>query len=117
MRKSYRLFVVVALFALGVACWSGLGSTAQEKLKGVKDGTQKELNNEKELNKKLGFGAAPLPKWEYKMTKFHRDEDATEKELNKLGDDGWELVGTTAPVPGGGFVNSMGRLIFKRPKR
>ena len=33
MKATSRLFVVTALFAVGLACWSGFGSAAQEKAK------------------------------------------------------------------------------------
>jgi hypothetical protein len=108
MKTSYRLFVFATLFALGVACWSGLGSsTAQEKGKEEKGKRSVE----------------PPPKWEYKVTVLGDDDKAAEKELNKLGDEGWELVGTASNVSadarGQGTAPTMTqiRLIFKRPKK
>jgi hypothetical protein len=104
MSMSSRLFAAVAFFALALALWSGHDSPAQEKGKGV---------------------GPPLPKWEYKVTALGTDEKATEKELNKLGDEGWELVGTpsetsargTATGGGAGTISTKVQLIFKRPKQ
>jgi hypothetical protein len=100
MKLSSRLFVVAALLSLAIAWWPGHESLAQEK----------------------GRAAfPPLPKWEYKVMALGGDDQATEKELNKLGDEGWELVGTpgvTSSTAGsGGTVSTKVRLIFKRPKQ
>jgi hypothetical protein len=103
MSKSSRLFVLVALVALSAAFWSGPDSQAQEK--------------------KGKGGPPPLPKWEYKVTVLGGEDQETEKELNKLGDEGWELVGTPsqttarpAGMGGAGAISTKVRLIFKRPK-
>lgn len=50
----------------------------------------------------------PASKWEYKtlLCNAPQSEDVQE-ELNRIGDDGWELVVT----------NTSGRYIFKRPKQ
>jgi hypothetical protein len=107
VKKSYRLFALAALFALGVACWSGMGSPAQEK-------------------KKAPFGVAPpppLPRWEYKVTGLEKDDQAAEQALNKLGDEGWELVGTPSTVSasraieGSAAISTKVRLVFKRQKQ
>lgn len=51
--------------------------------------------------------AKPAIKWEYKtlLCNAPMSEDVQE-ELNRIGDNGWELV----------VVNTPGRYIFKRPK-
>jgi hypothetical protein len=66
----------------------------------------------------LAPAPAPVerPRWEYKITNLNQDE------LNKLGDDGWELVSTTSEVssqPGRNGVQSITsntRLLLKRRK-
>jgi hypothetical protein len=61
MSKSSRLFAAVALFALVLACWSGLESPAQEK-----------------KGKGVGFPPAQVPKWEYKVTALRGDDQEAE---------------------------------------
>ncbi|MBP3954005.1 DUF4177 domain-containing protein [Gemmata sp. G18] len=92
MKPSYRLFVAVALFAVGAVCWSTLGSSsAQEKEK-----------------------AAPaVQKWEYKVVTLPGGGGGNEpdqKVLNALGDEGWELAGAPHEV-------GRARVILKRPKK
>jgi hypothetical protein len=96
MKASPRLFVLIALFALGAACWSGFGSSAQEKGKGEKGEVKFEP-----------------PKWEYKVTYLPINPEKAEKELNKMGDEGWELVGITASGPNNLTMQS----VYKRPKK
>lgn len=102
MTKPYRIFVVVAVIALSLACWSRVDSAVQEK-KGMGEAV-----------------AAPAQKWEYKVAPLGRDDPAVEKELNKLGVEGWELVGTPG-VNSGAYgntpISTTVRLIFKRPKQ
>ena len=104
MSPNYRLFAAVALFAVSTVCWSGLSSpsSAQEK-------------------KGEPVVAAPaVPKWEYKIVMLDADNAQAEKEINKLGDEGWELVGTasdTVANPGGGRISTKVKLFFKRPKK
>ena len=111
MKTSSRLFVVAVLFAASVVLWSGFGSVAQEKGKEAKDQKGKE---------------AVLPqsaKWEYKVTVHGDNNPADEKDMNRLGDDGWELVATTSSVSadprpqGTNRISTQVRLIFKRPKK
>ena len=67
--------------------------------------------------------APPLPKWEHKVVMVSEKDADTEKELNKLGDEGWELVGAPSVVTspfkpnGAGAVSTKVKLILKRPKR
>ena len=78
---------------------------------------------------------APAPdtpvKWEYKMVpeltqvvladRSVKETQIREADLNKLGDDGWELCGVmnkTISIPGGGGrILTEVHFIFKRPKR
>jgi hypothetical protein len=98
MRAPRRLFAVVAVLAVGVGGWSGFGSSAQEK---GNEGVEK------------ARGAADPPKWEYKLTQFAQNDKADEKELNRLGGEGWELVAVTPFGP----QNALLRGTFKRPKK
>lgn len=106
MKVYLRLFAVAAFFALGAVSWSGLGSAAQEKGKEEKGVTVRGPDS---------------PKWEYKITLWAGDE--SQKDMNKLGDEGWELVGTTSDVSspgrnqGSSAINTQVRLIFKKPKK
>lgn len=57
---------------------------------------------------------ADITQWEYKNITYKGSsvvKEETEKELNQLGKEGWELAGT--------FSNDIGRgtMIFKRPKQ
>jgi hypothetical protein len=111
VKASTRLFAVTALLVACVVGWSGMNSPAQEKDK---------------KGKGVGIGPAPVvPKWEYKVTTLEQnDKDAdTEKEINTLGEEGWELVGApsivTSPRQGQGNLGTSTKvkLIFKRPKK
>jgi hypothetical protein len=63
-------------------------------------------------------------KWEYKVIRAEStlrriDTDKTEEALNKLGQDGWECVGTISEVSGAQAKGMLthGILICKRAKR
>jgi hypothetical protein len=63
------------------------------------------------------------PKWEYKVLFRQQIAELGNKDfaagLNKLGDDGWEMVGVPSAVPvGGGQIRGVqdGDYYFKRPK-
>ena len=63
-------------------------------------------------------------KWEYKqiVRNLESEKPLEESELNKLGDDGWELAGTVNSVTGRGSkgnvtIGTNSTLIFKRQKR
>jgi hypothetical protein len=67
---------------------------------------------------------APNVKWEYKVLQSEPvgvrvDADKMEKDLHKLGQDGWECVGTVSEVygPKGGPNTTRALLICKRPKQ
>lgn len=108
MNAYHRLILVAALFVLGAACWSGLSFAAQEKGKEDKGVTVRGPDS---------------PKWEYKIAELSEDDKASEKEMNKLGDEGWELVGTTSNVSaprsgqGSSKISTQVRLVFKKPKK
>jgi len=87
MSLSLRL-LVLALLVIGVGFWSGQQSAAPAQEK-------------KDM-------PAAVTKWEYKVVA----ETPNEREMNKLGADGWELVGFTLdPAPAFRYQ------VFKRPKR
>ena len=108
MKASYRLFALATLFAISVACWSGLGSSsAQEKGKEAQKGKG---------GGGVAFAPVPLPKWEYMVKTFEgKDNKSFEKELNEVGEEGWELGGVMNTVTNG--ASSPPRLIFKRARR
>ena len=109
MRTSYRVFALAVVFALCAACWSGVSSPAQEK----------------KAKEEKGAGAVvPVPKWEYKVIRPETNrrevaEDKMEAALNKLGEEGWECVGTVGEVTGSEAQGTWTKavLILKRPKR
>ena len=103
MSKPYRLFAVVALFAFGVACGSYCynPAVAQEKPK------------EK-------AAVATVPKWEYRVVE--RDSSnygPSEKELNQLGGEGFEIAFVTGSHRGGFRQEASPVIIYtlKRAKR
>lgn len=68
--------------------------------------------------------ARPPVKWEYKFIATETkgpffDADKTEETLNKLGNEGWEFVGTISDAPGAatGKTRMRVHLICKRPKQ
>jgi hypothetical protein len=107
VKTAARLLAVAALFVACITCWSGMESRAQEK----------------DEKGKFAAGLPPLPKWEYKVVAMDKGDSDVEKELNKLGDEGWELAGAPSIVTspfnpnGAGAVSTKVKLIFKRPKR
>ncbi len=81
------LIVTASMFALGL-------------------GTNKAQEKEKAL---------PVAKWEYRVATSARASDDPQQILNKLGEDGWELVSyTPAAQPSGA---STFQAVLKRPKR
>lgn len=52
-----------------------------------------------------------LTQWEYKTIKSLDIKESMDENLNKLGNEGWELTGTLSNE------NGDGRLLFKRPKQ
>lgn len=58
--------------------------------------------------------------WEYKIVTIGNDEDEIsygnlENELNSLGENGWEVVGTFSPVVAP-YCNYSAQIILKRQK-
>lgn len=62
-----------------------------------------------------------IVKWEYKTLRARLNDKDLESALNKLGDDGWEIVGPLGEIPvatkgfGGGVKDSV--ILFKRQKK
>lgn len=80
---AYRLLITLA--ALAVVGHPGWGADAEKKKK-----------------KKAGAEpakATPTVKWEYKVVRGDELEGTKDDALNKLGAEGWELVGINAPEP------------------
>jgi hypothetical protein len=109
MNKPSRLIAVVAVFALTVACTWYLErpAAAQEK---------------------KGFPApAAVTKWEYRIVVIpHNGEDEGQKELNKLGEEGYEIAFVTGgqitrasggAKGGGGDSNPVFHYTLKRAKK
>jgi hypothetical protein len=111
MKTSHRFFVLAVLVSLPLVCWSVIQTSGQEKGKGKDDGT------------KVTTPAPPIPKWEYTIITGEKDTQETLKALNRLGDEGWELTGTSTNVSsparpqGSGPVSSDVKLILKRRKQ
>jgi hypothetical protein len=59
----------------------------------------------------------------YKLLGLAENDQGAEDALNRLGEEGWDLVGTTGevsarPVPqGSGRITTRVRLVLERPKR
>jgi hypothetical protein len=105
VKVSTRLFAIAAVLVACVVAWSGMNSPAQEKAKGA------------------GRAPAPVPKWEYKLTTLSELDENAEQELKKLGEEGWELVGSPSVVSarpqaqGSAGTSTKVKLIFKRTSR
>ena len=102
MSKTSRILLLAVLVVVSVLLWGT--ACAQDK------GKEKVT--------------APNVKWEYKVLQSEPvgvrvDADKMEKDLHKLGQDGWECVGTVSEVygPKGGPNTTRALLICKRPKQ
>lgn len=51
-------------------------------------------------------GAEGVAKWEYKILDFKEDPAEAEKNLNKLGEEGWELTWNISKLAGATFPES-----------
>jgi hypothetical protein len=94
MSKPSRLVVVLAMFAFGVACGSYFcnPAVAQDKPK-----------------EKAAVPA--VAKWEYRIVvSSGNDEDRVQKELNKLGEEGFEIAFVTGSQSGAGARTGTGQL-------
>ena len=60
-------------------------------------------------------GCVPPTKWEYKS--FSALGTGNEAALNKLGEEGWELVGYSVAKRSAGEANDYSHYVFKRIKR
>jgi hypothetical protein len=62
----------------------------------------------------------PRTKWEYTVIPAGAEgTELAKRDLNRLGDEGWELAGTFGSVRGGGggIITSEQHFVLKRPKR
>jgi hypothetical protein len=109
MSKPSRLFALVALLVLGVVCGLYLQSPV--------------VAQDKEKPKEM---APAVAKWEYRVVAAsYNDEKGAEKELNKLGDEGFEIVfvnsgqvtGVLGPRGGGGDSKPVFHYTLKRAKK
>jgi hypothetical protein len=68
---------------------------------------------------KLGFGEAVMTRWEYKIINVRSENYSMDprraEELNRLGDEGWELVSITSINFKTGATDHIG-MVFKREK-
>jgi hypothetical protein len=105
MKRSVNVALAAGLFTVSLLAGRGLNAQAPAQDKTAPAGKA---------------SAAAALKWEYKIVFGGSDE----AELDKLGEEGWELVATASRVSGGGTRNGTGggvhstvQFIFKRPKR
>jgi len=92
--RPYRVFVPAALVAaIGMLGWWGLATPAKAPA---------------EERARVVPVEVPL-RWEYKLLAYHPILENMEKELDKLGQDGWEVSGVS-----NGAVQ---QVILKRPRR
>ncbi len=103
MNRKRVLLSAVGLLATLAAAWSALGPAAAQD--------------------KKGDPARPAARWEYKVVRpegGRRDvsEDRMAAALNKLGEEGWECVGTVGEVTGSEAQGTWTKavLILKRPR-
>ncbi len=96
MSRQSRVFVPAALIAaMGMLGWWGLASPAKAPA------------DERERPRVVPV-EIPI-RWEYKMLAYHPILENMEKELNKLGMDGWEVSGVSS--------GAVQQVILKRPHR
>jgi hypothetical protein len=104
MKLKRFMLPAVAVFGSLAVIWTVFGPVAAQDKKDVP--------------------APPAAKWEYKVIRPEPNrrsiaEDKMEAALNKLGEEGWECVGTVGEVTGGEPQGTLTKavLILKRPKR
>ncbi len=95
MVRPFRVFVPAALVAaLGILGWWGLASPAKAPAE----------------ERPHGPPAIEIAlRWEYRLLAYHPVLENMEKELNKLGQDGWEVAGVSN--------GAIQQVILKRPRR
>jgi hypothetical protein len=94
MTRSFRVFAPAALIAaFGILGWWGLTSPSKAPAHDQPHVVPVEV---------------PLH-WEYKLLAYHPVLENMEKELNKLGQDGWEVTGVSN--------GAIQQVILKRPRR
>lgn len=87
MTKPSRPFVLAALAAAAVFSWWGLRSPAAP----------------------VGEERTHPVRWEYRLIAYHPVLENMQKELDKAGQDGWEVTGTMS--------GAVQHIILKRPRR
>jgi hypothetical protein len=94
MTRPFRIFVpAVLVAALGMLCWLGLASPSMAP-----------------ADERPHVPPVEIPlHWEYKLLAYHPILENMEKELNKLGQDGWEVSGVSN--------GAIQQVILKRPRR
>jgi hypothetical protein len=94
MSRQFRVFVPAALVAvIGILGWWGLASPPQAPAEERPHVVPVEV---------------PIH-WEYKLLAYHPVLENMEKELNKLGQDGWEVAGVSS--------GAVQQVILKRARR
>lgn len=93
MNQSLRLLAPTALIAaLGMLGWWGLGSSSQAT-----------------EQPRVVVTVPPHVHWEYHLVAYHPILENMEKELNKMGEEGWEVAGVSN--------GAIQQVILKRPRR
>ena len=105
-----RLAVIgVFLLCVGILSAGALGGNTSTQDKS-KDGKPKEA------------GLPLVQKWEYRVADLARTNQEAEKELNKFGDEGWEVAAATSDVSappagqGAAQISTKQRVVLKRPR-
>jgi hypothetical protein len=94
MTRPFRVFLPAALVAaLGMLGWWGLATPSKAPAKEQPHAPPIEISL----------------RWEYKLLAYHPVLENMEKELNKLGQDGWEVSGVSN--------GAIQQVILKRPRR
>jgi hypothetical protein len=109
MKKPYRLFALVAVLSFAVACGSYLQRPAVAQ--------DKEKKTEPAANE---VKAAPVAvqKWEYRTLIMHPHVlKEIEKELNQLGDEGFEIAFVNSATSGGQQSTIVVCYTLKRAKK
>ena len=94
MSRPFRAFAPAALVAaIGILGWWGLASPSHAPAE----------ERPHVVPVEVSF------RWEYKLLAYHPVLENMEKELNKLGQDGWEVSGVSN--------GAIQQVILKRPRR
>jgi len=94
MTRPFRVFVPAVLVAsLGMLGWLSFASLSKAPAEELPHAPPVEVSF----------------RWEYKLLAYHPVLENMEKELNKLGQDGWEVSGVSN--------GAIQQVILKRPRR